>query len=208
MSDSCCQSDIDVSALHTRQRRILIIVLVINAATFLMMVFAAMISGSSSLLSGALDNFGDAITYALSLLVVGASGAAKARVAVFKGFLIFGAALAVAFQIGWRILHPETPVFEAMGIAALLNLAANLLCLRLLTPYRKGDVNMSSAWECSRNDVNEGFAVIAAALAVWAFESGWPDLVIAVGLLVMFLRSAARVLRGAWHELHPALLRN
>jgi Co/Zn/Cd efflux system component len=208
VSDSCCQSDFDVSALHTRQRRILIIVLVINAATFLMMVFAAMISGSSSLLSGALDNFGDAMTYALSLLVVGASGAAKARVAVFKGFLIFGAALAVAFQIGWRILHPETPVFEAMGIAALLNLAANLLCLRLLTPYREGDVNMSSAWECSRNDVNEGFAVIAAALAVWAFESGWPDLVIAVGLLVMFLRSAARVLRRAWQELHPALPRN
>ncbi len=111
----------------------------------------------------------------------------------------------MAFQIGWRILHPETPVFEAMGIAALLNLAANLLCLRLLTPYREGDVNMSSAWECSRNDVNEGFAVIAAALAVWAFESGWPDLVIAVGLLVLFLRSATRVLRGAWQELHPAL---
>jgi Co/Zn/Cd efflux system component len=50
--------------------------------------------------------------------------------------------------------------------------------------------------------------VIAAALAVWAFESGWPDLVIAVGLLVMFLRSAARVLRGAWQELYSALPRN
>ncbi len=208
MSDSCCQSHIDVSALHTRQRRILIIVLVINAATFLMMVFAAMISGSSALLSGALDNFGDAMTYALSLLVVAASGAAKARVALFKGLLIFGAALTVAFQIGWRILHPETPAFEAMGIAALLNLAANLLCLWLLTPYREGDVNMSSAWECSRNDVSEGFAVITAALAVWAFESGWPDLVIAIGLLVLFLRSAARVLRGAWQELHPAFPRN
>jgi Co/Zn/Cd efflux system component len=152
-----------------------------------------------------LDNFGDAMTYALSLLVVGASGAAKARVAVFKGFLIFGAALAVAFQIGWRLLHPETPVFEAMGIAALINLAANLLCLWLLTPYREGDVNMSSAWECSRNDVSEGFAVIAAAIAVWAFESGWPDLVIAIGLLVLFTRSATRVLRGAWQELHPPI---
>lgn len=205
MSDSCCQSPIDASALQSRQRRILIIVLVINATTFSMMVFAAMISASSSLLSGALDNFGDALTYALSLMVVAASDAAKARVALFKGILILGAALAVAFQIGWRILHPETPVFESMGIAALLNLAANLLCLRLLTPYREGDVNMSSAWECSRNDMSEGIAVIAAALAVWAFESGWPDLVIAVGLLVLFLRSAARVLRGAWQELHSAL---
>ncbi|TFH40197.1 MAG: cation transporter [Lysobacterales bacterium] len=208
MSDSCCQSPIDVSALQSRQRRILIIVLVVNAATFSMMVFAATISGSSSLLSGALVNFGDAMTYALSLLVVAASGAAKARVALFKGFLILAAALAVAYQIGWRILNPETPVFESMGIAALLNLAANSLCLWLLTPYREGDVNMSSAWECSRNDVSEGIAVIGAALAVWASESGWPDLVIAIGLLALFLRSAARVLRGAWQELHSALPQN
>ncbi len=206
MSDSCCQGHIDVAALHAKQRRILIIVLVINATTFLMMVFAAMISGSSSLLSGALDNFGDAMTYVLSLMIIGASLVAKARVAMFKGLLIFGAALAVAFVIGSRILHPETPVFETMGIAAFLNLAANLLCLWLLTPYRNGDVNMSSAWECSRNDVSEGIAVIAAAFAVWMFGSGWPDLIIAIGLLFLFLFSAIRVLRGAWQELRPTAL--
>ncbi len=208
MSDSCCEGNIDVTALHAKQRRILIIVLVINAATFLMMVFAAINSHSSSLLSGALDNFGDAMTYALSLIVVGASEPAKARVALFKGGLIFCAALAVAFQIGWRILHPETPVFETMGFAAVMNLAANLLCLWLITPYRDGDVNMSSAWECSRNDVSEGLAVIVAALAVWMFGSGWPDLVIAICLLILFLRSATRVLRGAWQKLSPISVQN
>ena len=206
MNDSCCQGHIDVAVLNAKQRRILIIVLVINAITFLMMVFAAKVSGSSSLLSGALDNFGDAMTYVLSLFVVGASLAAKARVAMFKGLLIFGAAIAVAFVIGSRILHPETPVFETMGIAAFINLAANLLCLWLLTPYRNGDVNMSSAWECSRNDVSEGLAVITAALAVWMFGSGWPDLVIAIGLLLLFLWSATRVIHRAWQELHPPVL--
>jgi Co/Zn/Cd efflux system component len=202
MSDSCCQSQIDAGALQARQRRVLILVLVVNAATFLMMIAAAASSGSSSLLSGALDNLGDALTYALSLAVIGASTAAKARVALFKGLLIFGAALAVAVQIGWRISHIDTPVFETMGIAALLNLAANLVCLRLLYPYRSGDVNMSSVWECSRNDVAEGIAVIGAVLAVWVFSSGWPDVLIAMALLVLFLRSAARVLRGAWRELY------
>ena len=206
VSNSCCQDHIDVAVLNAKHRRILIIVLVVNIATFLMMVFAAKISGSSSLLSGALDNFGDAITYILSLFVVGASLASKARVAMFKGLLIFGAAIAVAFVIGLRILHPETPVFETMGVAAFINLAANLLCLWLLTPYRNGDVNMSSAWECSRNDVSEGLAVIAAALAVWMFGSGWPDLLIAIGLLILFLRSATRVIRGAWKELHPTAM--
>ncbi len=201
---SCCGKQIDVAVLHARQRRILIIVLAINAATFSMMIVSATISGSSSLLSGALDNFGDAITYALSLMVVGASGAAKARVALFKGVLIFGAAVAVAAQIGWGIAHPDTPVFEIMGAAALVNLGANSICLWLLMPHRNGDVNMSSAWECSRNDVGEGFAVLAAALAVWAFGSGWPDLAIAITLLALFIRSSIRVVRGAWRELKLA----
>ncbi|MGH8196309.1 MAG: cation transporter [Woeseiaceae bacterium] len=201
---SCCGKQIDVAALHARQRHILIIVLAINAATFSMMIVSATISGSSSLLSGALDNFGDAITYALSLMVVGASGAAKARVALFKGVLIFGAAVAVAAQIGWGIAHPDTPVFEIMGAAALVNLGANSICLWLLMPHRNGDVNMSSAWECSRNDVGEGFAVLAAALAVWAFGSGWPDLAIAITLLALFIRSSIRVVRGAWRELKLA----
>jgi len=204
MSDHCCQSSLNVAALETRQRRVLTWVLVINVATFTMMVAGAALSGSSSLLSGTLDNLGDALTYALSLAVVGASHLAKARVALFKGLLIFGAALAVAVRIGWHIFHLETPIVETMGVAALLNLAANFLCLRLLYPYRNADVNMSSVWECSRNDVIEGFAVIAAAILVWKFNSGWPDILIAIALLILFLRSASRVLRGAWQELYPA----
>lgn len=201
MGDSCCGKSIEVQALHARQKRVLVIVLAINAATFLMMVAAAFQARSSSLLSGGLDNFGDALTYALSLAVVGASASAKARVAVFKGLLILSAAIAVAVQIAWRLAHPAVPLFETIGAAALLNLGANLLCLRLLTPYRHGDVNMASAWECSRNDVWEGFAVLAAAAGVWLFGRGWPDLVIAAMLLVMFLRSAIRVLRAAWRGL-------
>jgi Co/Zn/Cd efflux system component len=205
MSDACCQEGIDTKGLQGRQRRVLIVVLVINAATFLMMLTAAMLSGSSSLLSGALDNFGDAVTYALSFAVVSATGTAKARVALFKGLLILTAAAAVAFQIGWRLLHPGIPIAETMGLAALVNLAANLVCLWLLTPYRAGDVNMSSAWECSRNDVMEGVAVILTAVAVWAFGSGWPDVVVAIGLLILFLRSAVRVLGTAWRKLYAPL---
>jgi len=187
----------DVGALEARQRRVLIIVLAINIATFAMMITAALYSGSSSLLSGSLDNLGDALTYLLSLAVVGASLRAKAAVAVVKGLLILGAAIAVAAQIGWRLAHPGVPIFEAMGLAAAVNLAFNGLCLWLLTPYRFGDVNMASAWECSRNDIYEGFAVLLAAASVWMFDAGWPDLVIATVLLLMFLRSAWRVLRSA-----------
>lgn len=200
MGDSCCGGTVDIRALEARQRRVLMIVLAINVATFVMMLSTAIYSGSSSLLSGSLDNLGDALTYLLSIAVIGASTRAKAKVALLKGLLILGAAIAVAVQVGWRLAHPEVPIFEAIGIAALLNLAFNGICLWLLMPYRHGDVNMASAWECSRNDVWEGFAVLLAAVGVWLFDAGWPDLVIAAALLVMFLRSAWRVLGSAWRS--------
>ena len=206
MSDCGCGETIDVAALEARQKSVLTWVLIINLATFLMMVAGSFLSGSSALLSGTLDNLGDALTYAASLLVVGASTMAKARVAFLKGLLILGAALAVAVQIGWRLSNMEAPIVGTMGIAAILNLAANAFCLYLLTPLKDQDVNMSSVWECSRNDVFEGTAVIATTAIVWLFDSGWPDVIVAIGLLVMFLRSATRVLKSAWREMRATRL--
>ena len=205
MGECCgCGKTLDVAAMQARHRRVLWIVLLINLATFLMMVGASWYSHSSALLSGALDNLGDAATYLLSLLVVGAGVAAKARVALFKGVLILAAAVAVAAQIGWRLAHPQVPLFESMGLAALLNLAANGFCLWLLTPYRNDDVNLASAWECARNDIFEGVSVVLAAGLVALFGAGWPDLLVAIALLVVFLRSALRVLRIAMTELRAS----
>jgi Co/Zn/Cd efflux system component len=166
-----------------------------------MMLAASIAAGSSALLSGGLDNLGDAITYGLSLSVVSSSTQAKARVALVKAALIAGAALAVAGQIAWRLANPAVPVFETMGAAAMLNLAANLLCLHLLTPHRHADVNMASVWECSRNDVFGGCAVIVATFGVWAFRAGWPDLVVAILLLMLFCRSAIRIALVAARDL-------
>lgn len=200
MAESCCGKTVALEQLQAKQRRVLTIVMVINLVSCAMMLAAAIHSGSSSLLSGMLDNLGDATTYLLSLLVIGASQLAKARVALFKGLLILGAALAVAVQIAWRLRHPGTPIFETMGLAALANLGLNVLCLWMLTPYRHGDINMASAWECSRNDVYEGCGVVIAALGVWVFGAGWPDLAVALLLLLLFLHSSWRVLGTAWRE--------
>ena len=203
MSD-CCGCEVDTQALAARQRRVLLIVLGINVVTFVTMVAGSLLSGSSALLSGTLDNFGDAVTYALSFAVVGASAQAKARVAFFKGMMILAAAVAVAVQIVWRLTHVEVPVAETMGIASTMNLAANGLCLYLLNPFKAGDVNMSSAWECSRNDVFEGGAVIVTAIAVALLGSAWPDIIVAIALLALFLRSAIRVLGTARKNLSAA----
>lgn len=200
----CCNHDCSLDRLHERQRGTLRIVLAINAAMFLVIVAAALYGKSSALLSDSLDNLGDALTYGLSLYAVSRGAAVKARVALFKGGLIFLAACAVAAQIVYRLLVPTVPLFEVMGMFSLLGLAANSLCLFLLWRHRHEDVNMSSVWECSRNDIASNLSVFVAAGAVWLTGSGWPDMVVASGLVLLLMRSAIRVIASARTELKAA----
>ena len=197
----CCDNDCAVDAASDRQRKTLRIVLGINAVMFLVIAAAALYGRSTALLADSLDNLGDALTYGLSLYAVSRGAATKARVALFKGWLIFLAACAVAAQIVYRVFVPSMPVFEVMGAFSLLGLAANSLCLYLLWRHRHEDVNMSSVWECSRNDIMANLAVFVAAGAVWLTSSGWPDIVVALGLVWLLLRSANRVISSARAEL-------
>lgn len=198
----CCNQGCELDALGVRQRATLRIVLVINAVMFLVMVAAAIYADSTALLSDSLDNLGDALTYALSLYAVGLGLRAKARVALVKGLLILLAALVVAGQIIYRLIYPSLPIFEVMGLFSLLGLAANSICFFLLWRHREEDINMSSVWECSRNDIAANLSVFVAAGGVWVTGSHWPDLIVAAGLLLLFLRSAIRVVSGAYQELH------
>lgn len=200
----CCLKDDALDALRERQSTTLKIVLAINAAMFAVGIGASVYSGSAAVLSDSLDNLGDALTYGLSLYVVHKSSRAKARVALLKGGLILAAALIVVAQLIYKLSAPSVPLFEVMGLASLVSLVANGACLYLLTRHRDDDVNMSSVWECSRNDIASNIAVFGAAGAVWLTRSGWPDIVIAAALVVLFLRSAVRVFADAARELKTA----
>ena len=198
---SCCENNCALEALRTRQKSTLIKVLWINAAMFAVIVVAALYAKSTALLSDSLDNLGDALTYALSLYVVSRSVEAKARVALFKGGLIFLGASVVVAQVVWKLIHPVVPAFEVMGAFSLIGVTANGICLWLLWRHRGDDINMSSVYECSRNDIASNLSVFVAAVGVWVFESGWPDIIVASCLAMLLLRSSARVLLGAVQEL-------
>lgn len=201
MSD-CCSGNCSLDAQRDGQRRTLWIVLGINAVMFVVIVVAALYGNSTALLADSLDNLGDALTYVMSLYAVSRGASAKARVALFKGALILLAALVVLAQVAYKLMVPGTPVFEIMGIFSLLGLAANSVCLFLLWRHRHEDVNMSSVWECSRNDIASNISVFVAAGGVWLTGSGWPDILVALGLVWLLMRSAIRVIRSARAELH------
>ncbi|MDX1801200.1 MAG: cation transporter [Marinobacter sp.] len=200
----CCDDDCSLDARQGRQRVTLRAVLAINAILFVVIVAAAVYGGSTALLADSLDNLGDALTYGLSLFAVARGTEAKARVALFKGGLIGLAALVVAGQVVHKLMVPSVPVFEVMGWFSLLGLAANSLCLLLLWRHRNEDVNMSSVWECSRNDIASNLSVLVAAGGVWLTGSGWPDVLVASALVVLLVRSSVRVILSARHELQAA----
>jgi Co/Zn/Cd efflux system component len=197
----CCNQDCSLDRLRERQRGTLQVVLGINAVMFIVIVTAALYGKSTALLADSLDNLGDALTYALSFYAVSRGGKTKAKVALFKGGLIFLAAFAVAGQIIYKFYAPSLPLYEVMGAFSLLGLAANSVCLYLLWRHRHEDVNMGSVWECSRNDIASNISVFVAAGAVWFTGSGWPDIVVALGLVWLLIRSAMRVISSALAEL-------
>ena len=201
MASCCDDKSCALDELKVRQSGTLKIVLLINAVMFVVVAVGGYLVSSTSLLTDSLDNLGDALTYALSLYVVAGTARAKAKVALFKGGLILAAALAVVAQIIYRIVAPATPIFEAMTGVAVLALLANGTCLLLLWRHRQDDINMASVWECSRNDIASNLAVLVAAGAVALFGSGWPDLIVAMGLAVLLVVSAGRVIRRSVHEL-------
>jgi Co/Zn/Cd efflux system component len=197
----CCDNNCAIDALRVRQRGTLRIVLGINGVMFLVIAVAALYGKSTALFADSLDNLGDALTYGLSLYAVSRSGAVKAKVALFKGGLILLAACAVLAQLAYKFFVPSVPIFEVMGVFSLLGLIANSLCLYLLWRHRHEDVNMSSVWECSRNDIASNVSVFVAAGAVWLTGSGWPDILVALGLVWLLMRSSIRVLLSAMGEL-------
>lgn len=201
----CCDSGCSLDRLRESQRGTLQIVLGINALMFFVIVIAALYGKSTALLADSLDNLGDALTYGLSLYAVSRSTAVKAKVALFKGWLIFLAAMAVTAQIAYKFYSPSLPLFEVMGTFSLLGLCANSLCLFLLWRHRNEDINMSSVWECSRNDIVSNLSVFGAAGAVWFTGSSWPDIVVALGLVCYLMRSAIRVISSAKAERRAAI---
>jgi Co/Zn/Cd efflux system component len=200
----CSEDSCALEQLRDRQRGTLRIVLAINGVMFIVIAAAGLYAGSTALLADSLDNLGDTVTYGLSLYAVSKGAAAKAKVALFKGMLIFGAAAIVAGQVIYKLFVPSLPIFEVMGVFSILGLAANSACLALLWRHRHEDVNMSSVWECSRNDIASNLSVLVAASAVWVSVSGWPDVVVAIGLLMFLLRSSFRVITSARLELARA----
>ncbi len=204
-----CGHDTAFEGLSPDYKRRLWIVIAINAGMFLVEMSGGALAGSQALQADALDFLADALTYGISLAVIGAPVYVRTRAAMLKGLSLSVMGLWVLGSTAYNVLVLSTPRAEIMGAIGFMALAANVATVLLLLKYKDGDANVRSVWLCSRNDAIGNVAVMGAALAVWVTASKWPDLIVAAAMAGLFLSSSLQIVRQALREnrqghAHPA----
>ncbi|MFN3728061.1 MAG: cation transporter [Allosphingosinicella sp.] len=201
MACNSCASAAPEGIIDPRWRRALWIALIVNAAMFGVELYAGAAADSHALKADALDFFGDAANYAISLLVAGMALAWRARAALLKGATLALLGLYVLASALWAALNGSSPEPETMGIIGVLALTANVIVAVMLFQFRTGDANMRSVWICSRNDAIGNIAVVAAAAGVFGTGTAWPDLIVASVLATLGLAGGWQIIGQARGEL-------
>ncbi len=199
---SHCCSDIEEDLANGSKRMILWLVLIINLIMFFVEGIGGWLAQSNALMADALDMLGDAAIYGFSLFVIQRKPVWRTRAGILKGLIMSIFALGILGSTINRVYYQTTPDASTMCIIGGLALAANLICAFLLLRFKNDDVNMRSAWLCSRNDVIANLGVLTAAAGVIWTGSQWPDLAVGVIIAMLILQSSFGIFKDASVELN------
>ncbi|ENW23626.1 cation transporter [Acinetobacter pseudolwoffii] len=181
-------------------RTALWIALVVNLTLFVVELIGGAYAHSSALWADALDFFGDAVNYGVSLAVIGASLYWRATVALLKGMIMALFGLVIMGKVIYAYLQGIPPEALTMGLIGVLALLANVFTAVILYAFREGDSNMRSVWLCSRNDAIGNAAVILAAVGVFGTGSLWPDIIVAMIMASLGLTAGYQIVKQALAE--------
>ncbi|MEK9629858.1 MAG: cation diffusion facilitator family transporter [Nitrospinota bacterium] len=199
--DCCSSLEKELTKVHDDKRNILVWVLVINGTMFLIEGIYGWFAQSSALMADALDMLGDAAIFGFSLYVIRLDSIWQSRAGYIKGIIMALFSVSVLTGAIYRSFNPTLPEASTMGVVGFLALAANLVCAIMLLGFKDSDINMRSAWLCSRNDVLANLGVLLAAGGVAWTKTPWPDLIVGVSISALILKSAIEVLKDAKLEM-------
>lgn len=194
------ECDCEINTETIEERRVLIILLLINAFMFLTEIGMGVLSESMGLVADSLDMLADAAVYGIGLYAVGKSKRLKISAALISGIFQIVLAMGVAAEIIRRVIWGSEPEPIYIVVVSILALLANVVCLILISKHREGEVHMRASWVFSKNDVIANVGVILSGCLVYVFSSRWPDLVIGAIIVAVVLRGGVVILADARRE--------
>lgn len=180
-----------------QQSRVLLVVLMLNAALAATLATAGWTADSNGLMANALDNASDTGVYAVSLFAVGRGRQWKRLAAASSGALLLIFSVLVLADTLRRVIAGSEPIGPTMMAMALIAAGVNFLCLRLLKRLKGADINLRAAETFSLNDFASNGGILIAGAAVVLTGQRWPDLVVGLIVAAIAAKGGIDILRDA-----------
>ena len=193
-----CECNVEINSRE--ESKVLIILLVINAFMFLVEIVLGILSDSTALIADSMDMLADATVYGIGLYAVGKAAIVKINAAHISGIFQIILGSSVAIDVIRRTIigsEPESLLMIIVGIAALI---ANIICLRLISKHRDGEVHMRASWIFSKNDVIANIGIIIGGCLVYLFDSRYPDLIIGIAIAALVIHGGIRIIKDSATE--------
>ena len=195
IDDQSLSEAMDIAdAENSKQSKVLIWLLAINATMFVIEFIVGIIAQSTGLIADSLDMFADAAVYGLALYAVGRSDQLKLKAAHLSGWFQILLALGALSEVVRRFIFGSEPVSSLMMAMGLVALVANVACLALISGKKESGAHMKASWIFSANDVIANTGIIIAGALVAYTGSPYPDLLIGLIIAVLVLNGARRIL--------------
>ena len=171
-------------------------VAILNLAYFGIEFAVALRIGSVSLFADSIDFLEDTSVNFLILVALSWNERARARVGMALAGILLVPSAATLWAAWQKFMLPLPPAPLPLSVTGLGALAINLACAFMLARFRHHSGSLSrAAFLSARNDALANIAIIAAGAVTALYPSGWPDLIVGLGIAALNL-DAARVVYG------------
>jgi Co/Zn/Cd efflux system component len=187
--------------MNTNLRKVVIIVAALNLAYFGVEFAVALAIDSVSLFADSIDFLEDASLNFLIAIALGWSATSRARVGMALAGILLIPGLATLWTAWEKFLMPMPPAPLPLSLAGGGALVINLSCALMLVQFRRHSGSLTrAAFLSARNDVLANVAIIAAGFVTAYTRSGWPDLIVGLGIAAMNADATREVWNAAREE--------
>jgi Co/Zn/Cd efflux system component len=187
--------------MNPKLRNVVIIVAALNLAYFGVEFAVAIAIDSVSLFADSIDFLEDSSVNFLIAIALGWSATNRARVGMALAGILFIPGLATLWTAWEKFLAPMPPAPLPLSLAGGGALIINLSCAFMLVRFRAHSGSLTrAAFLSARNDVLANVAIIAAGFVTAYTLSGWPDLIVGLGIAAMNADAAREVWSAAREE--------